>query len=69
LFHDYTDHGPDHLASVPHTCVELMTPEARELFTPAGSAILTLAVFLHDSAIRLSRDAPKHLIHGDASSR
>ncbi|MAF10963.1 hypothetical protein CMK11_10990, partial [Candidatus Poribacteria bacterium] len=69
FFPDYTDHGTDHLESVLHTCVELMTPEAQELFTPADAAILTLAVFLHDSAMHLSKDGLKHLIHGDATSR
>ena len=69
FFPDYTDHGSKHLSSVLRTCVELMPEEARDLITPADAAILSLAVFLHDSAMHLSKGGLEYLIHGAGRDR
>ncbi|GEM_PF-2614750 len=68
FFPDYTDHGIDHLNQVLDTATNLMTKDAKDLFTAADAGALILAVLLHDSALHLSKSGFKQLIYGEAKS-
>lgn len=65
FFPEYTDHGPDHNTDVLASAADLMTEEARKIFSPSDAAALTLAVLLHDCGMHLTPDGFKTLIASD----
>jgi hypothetical protein len=69
LFPEYTDHGPQHIASVLTSSCTLMTAEASKQLRPRDAAALILAVLLHDSAMHLSEDGAKLLIRNRSALR
>jgi hypothetical protein len=64
FFTDYTDHGPEHLNHVMLTVAALIPKEAQEKFTAEDTAVLILAILLHDSALHLSEAGFQSLIKG-----
>jgi hypothetical protein len=67
FFTDYTDHGSEHLNHVMLTAAALIPPEAREKFTAEDTAVLILAILLHDSALHLSEAGFQSLIKGNTA--
>lgn len=65
FFPEYTDHGPQHNTDVLASAVDLMTLEAREIFSPADAAALILAVLLHDCGMHITPDGFKSLLESD----
>lgn len=56
LFPEFTDHGVTHFQRVLYAADALLTPESRDLLTAQDTAVLTIAVLLHDAAMHLTPD-------------
>ncbi|MBF0462845.1 MAG: hypothetical protein HQL87_15830 [Magnetococcales bacterium] len=56
FFTDYTEHGMRHNEDIIKTSLDLMTKEAKGIFSPADATILVLSVLLHDCAMHISVD-------------
>ncbi len=69
FFTDYTDHGLKHLQDVIQTINGLVPASAMDSLSPGDVAILVIATLLHDSALHLSEQGFKELIHGNASAQ
>jgi molecular chaperone HtpG len=67
FFEDYTDHGPRHIREVLATSADLMTQEARAIFSAQDAAVYILAALLHDAAMHLSPAGFEALIRGDSA--
>jgi hypothetical protein len=56
FFPEFTDHGPDHIASVISTATFLITPQSWKLLTAGDAAALIIGILLHDCAMHISED-------------
>ena len=63
FFCEYTDHGLKHLHEVLLTAEGLISDDSWGHLTAADSAILIIAVLLHDTALHISEDGFFALIH------
>lgn len=56
FFHEYTDHGVEHIESILETSVLLLTNQSKSIFTDHDAALLIISTILHDVALHLQRD-------------
>lgn len=69
FFTDYTDHGLKHLQEVIQTINGLVPTMSVDSLSSGDVTILVIATLLHDSALHLSEQGFKELIHGTSSDQ